>query len=128
MPDALEQVLQLVAEGRITAEQAAPILDALSAADRADDEVGRAEAIAAEATRTAAQAGRASNIRIEVTDKGRKVVNLRIPIPLGRLALDRIPGIAGNHADLVRQALAEGRVGPVLVLDDDGDGVRIAIE
>jgi hypothetical protein len=125
MPDTLEHVLRLVAEGRISAEQAAPILDALGAEGGGSDDAAPSEP---RSTDTPAGYGPAKAIRIEVSDKGRKVVNLRIPIPLGRLALDRIPGLAGNHGDLVRQALADGRVGPVLELDDDGDGVRIAIE
>jgi hypothetical protein len=125
MPDTLEHVLRLVAEGRITAEQAAPILDALGPDDtsRDDDETNAESAARADAGNTQPTA-----LRIEVTDKGRKVVNLRIPVPLGRMALDRIPGLAGNHVDLVRQALADGRTGTLLVLDDDGDGVRIALE
>ena len=125
MPDTLEHVLRLVAEGRITAEQAAPILDALGDDDasRDDDETDASSASRADGGRTQPTA-----LRIEVTDKGRKVVNLRIPVPLGRMALDRIPGLAGNHVDLVRQALADGRTGTLLVLDDDGDGVRIALE
>ena len=134
MSDTLERVLQLVAEGRLTAEQAAPILDALNAADAGEAAAGAGadaarsgEAIAAGAG-SGAGSGGASTIRIEVTENGRKVVNLRIPIPWGRFALDRIPGLAGNHADLVREALADGRTGPLLVLDDDGDGVRIALE
>lgn len=131
MADTLERVLQLVAEGRLTAEEAAPILDALNAAD---DAIRDGTAAADAGASLAGQAGQgaggggATAIRIEVSDKGRKVVNLRIPIPLGRFALDRIPGLAGNHADLVRQALADGRTGTLLVLDDDGDGVRIALE
>jgi hypothetical protein len=128
MTDTLDQVLQLVADGRLTADEAAPILDALNAAD---DAVRTGNQAADEAAGTAAAhlpSSGASAIRIEITDKGRKVVNLRIPIPWGRFALDRIPGLAGNHADLVRQALADGRTGTLLVLDDDGDGVRIALE
>ena len=132
MSDTLEQILRLVAEGRLTAEQAAPILDALNdaeaAAGRARTAAGEAADAAAEAAGSLGPRGTARTIRIEVTDKGRKAVNLRIPIPLGRFALDRIPGLAGNHADLVREALADGRTGTLLVLDDDGDGVRIALE
>ena len=135
MADALEQVLRLVAEGRLTAEQAAPLLDALGEDEAqasteftsSGDDRGAAPA-EREAEGATASRGSATALRIEVTDKGRKVVNLRIPIPLGRVALDRIPGLGGNHADMVRQALAEGRTGTLVVLDDDGDGVRIALE
>jgi hypothetical protein len=128
MADTLERVLQLVAEGRLTAEEAAPILDALNAADDAIRTGTAAAELGPAVAGEPAGGGAAKAIRIEVSDKGRKVVNLRIPIPLGRFALDRIPGLAGNHADLVRQALADGRTGTLLVLDDDGDGVRIALE
>jgi hypothetical protein len=56
-------------------------------------------------------------------------VNLRIPVSLGRFAVDRIPGLSESAADLVRSALAAGRHGNLLVVDEeDGDGVRIALE
>jgi hypothetical protein len=67
-------------------------------------------------------------IRIEVSDRGRKVVNLRVPLALGRAALDRIPGLTDTVTERVREALASGITGPILDVDDDGDGVRIFIE
>jgi hypothetical protein len=131
MTDDLERVLQLVAEGRLTAAQAAPILDALDegeqavrAAERAADDAAGFEP----STRPGTHQGTASVIRIEITEAGRRVVNLRIPVLLGRMALDRIPGLSGSNIDLVRQALADGRSGTLLDIDDDGDGVRIVLE
>lgn len=128
MPDALEQVLRLVVEGRLTPAQAAPILDALAADD--DRATSGSGPVDAEATDDAATAPHraASSIRIEITERGRKVVNLRVPVSLGRMALDRIPGLSGTNADLVRQALADGRSGTLLDIDDDGSGVRIALD
>lgn len=131
MTDDLEQILELVAEGRLTAAEAAPILDALAAADQAVRAADRASDAAAgfePATRTGADRATATAIRIEITEAGRRVVNLRIPVVFGRMALDRIPGLSGSHIDLVRQALADGRSGTLLNIDDDGDGVRIALE
>jgi hypothetical protein len=132
MADAFEQVLRLVAEGRLTAAQAAPILDALGAADQAAaDDPGATDAggtDASPADDTSVRPGGATSIRIEISENGRKIVNLRIPVSLGRMALDRIPGLSGTNVDLVRRALAEGRSGTLLHIDDDGDGVRIAIE
>ena len=55
-------------------------------------------------------------------------MNLRVPINLGRTALDRIPGLSVSTADLVREALSENRTGTLLSVDDDGDGVRISLE
>jgi hypothetical protein len=128
--DAFEQVLRLVAEGRLTAAQAGPILDALNGANETDRDGARYDS--PEPTpaggSSSGDRGRATAIRIEVTDKGRKTINLRVPVSLGRMALDRIPGLSGTNADLVREALAEGRSGTLLVIDDEGDGVRIALE
>jgi hypothetical protein len=130
MADAFEEVLRLVAEGRLTAAEAAPILDALGN----DDQDGSTS------DERAAEAGHGpaggtgerripTAIRIEVTEAGRRVVNLRVPVSLGRMALDRIPGLSGaNVVDLVRRAVADGRSGTLLDIDDEGDGVRIALE
>lgn len=130
MADPLEQVLRLVAEGRLTAAEAAPILDALGAGGDdggSDSRPDAGDGPPAEAPPGGSR-GSASSIRIEVSDGDRKVVNLRVPISLGRFGLDRIPGLGGGNIDLVRQALAEGRSGTILDIDDDGHGVRIALE
>ena len=44
MSDPLDQVLRLVAEGRLTAEEAAPIIDALEATGQTGDEGGETAA------------------------------------------------------------------------------------
>ena len=132
MSDALEQVLRLVAEGRLTAAQAAPIIDALGATDDPDGDgmPGHADPDGDDARAPGSSSGPAgaTSIRIEVSEGGRRIVNLRIPVALGRMALDRVPGISGANADLVRRALAEGRTGTLLHIDDEGGGVRIALE
>ena len=124
-----ERVLQLVAEGRISAEEAGPILDALEPEPRSartrDDEPGAGRTSPSEGSDPAAGA---TAIRIQVTEAGRQVVNLRVPLALGRMALDHIPGLSMSTADLVRRALAENRTGTLLAVDDKDDGVRISIE
>jgi len=132
MPGAMEQVLRLVADGRLTADQAAPILDALAEADaalaEADAAAGRDRARDGTAPAAGPQSGRATALRVEVIEDGRKVVNLRIPVNLGPFALDRIPGLSSENAELIRRAVSEGLVGQVLAIDDGPDGVRIALE
>ena len=128
MTDPLERVLQLVADGRLTAAEAAPILDALGAAGGASPDEAAGDDSPHDQDVAPPSTGRARSIRVEITEGGRKVVNLRVPVSLGRMALDRVPGLSGNNADLIRQALADGRSGPVLVIDDEGDGVRIVLE
>ena len=148
--DPLEQVLRLVSEGRLTADEAAPILAALDAAgegpaavagepttvdairDQAAESLGAfarspGDGAGPDAASTMRR-GPASSLRIEVRDAGRSVVNLRLPLAVGRFALDRVPGLSGDQVARVREAMNSGFKGPVLVVDDDGDGVRISIE
>ena len=133
--DPLEQVLRLVAEGRLTADEAAPILAALDEREPAGP--GAACSARGRPGRSAPglrpghddSRGRgASVLRIEVRDHGRQVVNLRLPIAAGRFALDSVPGLSGDQVDRVREALRSGRTGPLLEVDDHGDGVRISLE
>jgi hypothetical protein len=114
---ALESILRLVAAGRLTAEEAAPLVAAL-------DERGRT---ARPATEPAGEPAR--HVRVEVTERGRSVVNLRVPLALGQAAVSYVPGLNADAAARVRDALAGGITGPILeVRDEDGDGVRIVLE
>jgi hypothetical protein len=131
MPDAFERVLRLVAEGRLTADEAGPILDALGSprpgggaatSSAPGDGVPTSDG-------TTEAAGRPRFARIEVRDGGKRVVDLRIPISLGRFALGRVPGLSAQHISDVERAVASGDRGPILdVQDEDGDGVRIVLE
>jgi len=147
MSDPLERVLKLVAEGRLTADEAAPILDALSAresgpARRASsaqaagtanagtigEDDGGASASASPTGATGAPGTAPRFARIQVMEGGRRVVDLRIPTSLGKFALGRVPGLSGEHIGELQQAIASGLVGPLLdVEDEDGDGVRIVL-
>lgn len=133
--DPLDAVLRLVAEGRLSADEAAPILAALeartpgSAGSAAASGPGRIQTGPVRDDAPDAGADRTPrSIRIEVREEGRSVVNLRLPISLGRFALDRVPGLSGDQVERVRAALSSGMTGPVLVVDDGGDTVRITIE
>jgi hypothetical protein len=123
--DALETVLRLIADGRLTADEARPVLDALAARpDATTDDSGPS---AEPATSPGGGPGRA--IRLEVREGGRKVLHLRVPIALGRAALDRVPGLSDMTSDRIREAIDAGITGPILDVDEGtGDGVRVVIE
>lgn len=119
--DALDRVLRLVAEGRLTAEEAGPILDGLDST--------RPATVAGEVFDHEKRDDRpARALRIEVSEAGRKIVNLRVPLSLGRAAITRVPGISESTSERIREAIAAGIKGPILEVDDNGDGVRISIE
>jgi hypothetical protein len=125
--DALESVLRLVADGRLSAEEAGPILDALEARTNPAQTADRDQGGDSDGDTERRGPGRA--IRLEVTEKGRKVVNLRIPLSLGRAALDRVPGLSEATTDRIREAIEAGITGPIVHVDEgSGDGVRIVIE
>ena len=128
MPDdALEQVLRLVAEGRLTADEAGPILDALE--DRGTDGgAGAAGTTQHDVPADANDRDPAKTLRVEVTDGGRAVINLRIPLSLGRAALNQVPGISDATSDRIREAIEAGIKGPIINVDDGDDGVRISLE
>ncbi len=134
MPDPLDDVLRLVAEGRLSPDEAAPIIDALAtargAADRARaaGEGAREAARAARDTRPPDRPGPPRRLRVQVRDGGRTVVDLQLPGVLAALA-GAVPGIPAAYADRVREALRTGLRGPIVeVTDEDGSGVTITID
>ncbi|HYI68044.1 MAG TPA: hypothetical protein VEW95_14075 [Candidatus Limnocylindrales bacterium] len=150
MSEELETVLRLVANGTLTPEQAAPIIEALTRAERAAPEAdrlhSRIERSVARAQRAAERVhdrfeqaharadepgagGRGRQLRIRVTEHGRQVVNLRIPIGFVDTALKFVPGIGGDQSERIRDAVAAGAVGPIVDVEDpDGSGVLISLE
>jgi len=126
MPDdAVSRILALVAEGRLTPEEASRLLDALDASTTSTQ---RGAAQPTPPTRFDRVDRTASSLRIQVLDTGRPVVNLRVPLSLGRAALDRVPGLSDATSNRIREAIEAGITGPILDIDDGGDGVRISIE
>jgi hypothetical protein len=122
--ETLEAVLRLVEEGRLSPEDAATIL---AAHDEASD--GSRSGATTDRRPSTAQRDGPRSIRIEVTDGGRNVVNLRLPASIGELALLRIPGLSEDDTARIREALRAGLVGDLVrAMDDEGSGVRISVE
>ena len=121
--DSIERVLRLVSEGHLSAGEAGPILDALA------DRVPRPppppppDPIPSEGGDRPATA-----LRVQVHESGRSIVNLRVPLALGRAAISRVPGISELTSERVREAIAAGIKGTILEVDEDGDSVRISLE
>lgn len=119
--DAIEGVLQMVADGRLTPAEAAPILDALGARERAPGEP-------AAGTPAAGGTGTPTRIRVQARENGRVVVDLQVPGVLAGLA-GLLPGIPSGYADRVREALRTGLRGPIIdIRDEDGSGLTITID
>jgi hypothetical protein len=120
MPD-VAKILNLVAEGKLSAQEADEILAALNAR-----EAGAApESPSAGNT----QPARTTHLRIEVTDGGRQVVNLRVPLNIAGWASSFLPGLSDQDSNRIRGAVESGTRGTILdVTDDDGSRVLITSE
>ena len=85
-----------------------------------------ATAEATEPSATGGSAGRA--VRIRVQERGRTVVNVRIPMSWTGLT-SLVPGLSSDQVLRVSEALRNGERGPILDIQDaDGDGVVISTE
>jgi hypothetical protein len=117
----VSKILALVAEGKLSAEEADEILTALSD--------GEAAVKAGEAAAASAPAAKSTHLRIEVTDGGRHVVNLRVPINIAGWASNFLPGLSDQDSERIRGAVASGNRGTILdITDKDGSRVLITSE
>jgi hypothetical protein len=114
------QILQMIQEGVITAEEGAKLLAALSnAAGRGTNPPPTPETPVAPPRRW---------LRIRVTDKetGRVRVNLTIPVGLLDWGL-KMAEMGGANLSLVREAIHHGAEGKVLEVDESESNERVEI-
>ena len=125
MSDELAIVLRLVAEGRLSPDDAAPLIDALSRSAGSSTPAGDERK-----SRPATPSGDGPRqLRVRVSERGRQVVNLRIPLTFADTALRMVPGLSDEQGDRIRAAIAGKTTGTILdVEDEDGDGVVISME
>ncbi|MFN8424369.1 MAG: hypothetical protein U0802_26635 [Candidatus Binatia bacterium] len=125
------QILNMVAEGKISAEEGARLLGAVGAAADAARPAG------ARGRRRQAE-GRARWFKVRVTDAatGRDRVNVTLPLglvnyglKLGRRFAPRIEAEGLGHVDLddVADAIASGAIGRIVEVYDEDEGQRVEI-
>ncbi len=127
MHDELATILRLVAEGKLSADEAAPIIEALTVpawagrADRDAQSAARAERVEG--------GGERRRVRIQVNERGRRVVDLRVPLAFAAAAARMVPGIPDSYATLIQRAVESPTVGVIVDAEDEsGDGVVISLE
>lgn len=112
------KILKMIEEGKISAEDGARLLAALSKGDR---------------QRTVPQAGEAKWLRIRVTDSdtGKVTVNVNIPIGLVNVGLRMgarfVPDMEGFELEELSEALRQGLKGKVMDIIDEDEGQRVEI-
>lgn len=132
MSDELNTVLRLVAEGKLSPEEAAPIIDALSAARDARSSAARAHAAQGDIhddERRSRSGAKGRRVRIQVNERGRRVVDVRVPLAFAAMAAAMVPGIPDSYAALIEQAVDSDTTGTIVDAEDEnGDGVLITME
>lgn len=134
MPDELQVILRMVAEGHLSPEEAAPVIEALTRPVKPASGFaqGFTEGFSDEIDAAVAEPGTPAGgrqIRIRVSERGRQVVNLRIPLAFADMALRMVPGLGPEQSQRIRAAIGSGGTGAILdVEDEDGDGVLISVE
>ncbi len=105
------KILELVNSGKISAEQGAKLLAALT------PESG------------APTGPPARNLRIRVTDNytGKQQVNVNLPISLLNFALRFVPNVAGIDTAQVQQAISHDARGRIIDVMDEEEGSRVEI-
>jgi hypothetical protein len=117
----VDKILRLVAEGVLTPEEADEILSAT--ADEPISPTPPAEP--AEPVQTRSRSG-GRHLRIEVSEGGKRVVNLRVPMNIAGWASSFLPGLSDEAADRIRGAASTGERGPILDINGE-DGSRVLI-
>ena len=125
MGDELTTILRLVSEGKLSAEEAAPIIEALGRQGPPPPPEPPQPPPGVVAGK-----GRGRRVRIQVTERGRRVVDVRVPLAFAAMAARMVPGIPDSYAALIEQAVETDTIGPIVDVaeDEDGDGVLISIE
>lgn len=131
MRDELATILRLVAEGKLSADEAAPIIEALSLSPSRGSAAGghgHPDHAAQHAIHDEAR-GTRRRVRIQVSERGRRVVDLRIPLAFAAVAARAVPGIPDSYASLIERAVEGETPGTIVDTEDEnGDGVLITLE
>lgn len=119
------KILGLVEQGVLSPQEADQILAALDAGAN----VGNRATAPSSQSADAQSAGGARHLRVEISDHGRRVVNLRVPINVAGFVADIVPGLPDREAERIRQAIRSGLRGPLVDIGgDDGERVLIVSE
>jgi len=120
------QILRLLEQGTITADDAAKLLAALEAGEK-KNRAGDA------AQKSAGGGGTARWLRVRVTDQGsgKRKVNINLPMGLVNVAMKMgakfAPEIEGLDMEEIIEAIQSGAQGKVIDIEDDEDNERVEI-
>ncbi len=119
------KVLKMVADGKITAEEAAVLLETL------DEAPSAASGSKAQTGPTASQPGRYFRVRVTDTDTGRVRVNVRLPVGVinagMKLGMKFAPQVEGVDYQEIAAMINSGETGKIVDVEDDKDGEHVEV-
>lgn len=117
------KILNMIAEGKISAEEGAQLLKALQSASPRPAGVGAAASTVAEP--------RYLRVRVTNIDSGQVKANINIPMSLINVGLRMgarfAPDLEGVEFEEVMEAIRHGQRGKIIDVEDEEDGERVEI-
>lgn len=133
MPNSEERmkILQLLQEGKVTAAQAAQLLEALETAAAGQRAPGRQAAPVGTPPPATPGAGRWFRVRVTDTDTGKTRVNVRLPLNLVssgiRMGMRFAPEVEGLNAEDLMSFIQSGEIGQIVDVMDEEDGEHVEV-
>ena len=123
------KILQMISEGKISADEGAKLISALTAASPTEEEIEIEDSLSNHSMN--GTHGRARSVRIRVTDTftGKKMVNIHIPMTLVNFGLRLVPKHSTNGIDMqeLRTILNSGELGRLIDVYDEEEGRHVEI-
>jgi hypothetical protein len=122
------KVLKMVADGKITADEAATLLETLD-----DSPTSGSKAGPASGPGSIPQGGTGKYFRVRVTDSvsGRVRVNVRLPVGVInaglKMGMKFAPNIEGVDYAEIAAAIQSGELGKIVDVEDDKDGEHVEV-
>lgn len=125
------KILTMLQEGKINAEQAARLLEALENASSAGRSAPKPPSAPASPSYGPAGGGRWMRVRVTDTDTGKTRVNIRLPLNLVssgiKMGMRFAPEVDGLDPNLLMDWVRSGEVGQIVDVYDDEDGEHVEV-
>lgn len=124
------KILEMVQEGKITAVEAAQLLEVLEESGRSETFVSRTMPEAPEPV-ALGRKPRWFRVRVSDTDSGRPRVNVRLPLSMVSIGLKMgtrfAPEIEGLDTNELMQLIESGEIGQIVDVMDEKDGEHVEV-
>ncbi|HEX2979888.1 MAG TPA: hypothetical protein VHO48_06470 [Anaerolineaceae bacterium] len=121
------KILRMVQEGKLTAEEAAQLFEALDDTRPTEKGGGRSETPGA----AGKPGGKWFGVRVTDTNTGKMRVNMRLPVGLVSAGIKMgarfAPEVQGLDPDRLMEAINSGDTGKVVDIFDDKDGEHVEV-